>query len=43
MCAVGMNAGEANTSGNTQMNPVDWATSGLRTVTPTNALIHENT
>ena len=40
---VGTNADEANVSGNTQMNPADWAVSGSRTVRPTNALIHEKT
>jgi hypothetical protein len=40
---VGTNAEEANTSGNTQMNPTDCAVSGSRTARPTYALIHENT
>jgi hypothetical protein len=43
MWAVGTNAEEPNTSGNTQVKPTDWATSGLRTEIPTNALIQENT
>ncbi len=43
MCAVGTNAEDAKTSGNTQMNPTDCAVSGFRTEIPTNALIHENT
>ena len=43
VCSVGTNAEDANTSGKTQMNPTDWAVSGLRTDTPTNALIQENT
>jgi len=40
---AGTNADDANTSGKTQMNPIDWAVSGSRTARPTNALIQENT
>ena len=33
--ATGTNAEDAKTSGNTQMKPIDWAVSGLRTEMPT--------
>ena len=39
--AAGAKAALANVSGNIQRNPADWAVSGLRTVRPMVAAIHQ--